>query len=40
MEVATVHVSDRLQGYGIANAPKITMGVRLESDLLELDIDP
>lgn len=40
MEVATVHVSDRLQRIGIATAPQVSIGVRIVSDLLELDIEP
>lgn len=40
MEVANVHVSDRLQRIGIATAPQVSIGVRLVSDLLELKIEP
>jgi len=40
MEVATVHISDRMQRIGIATAPQVSIGVRMVSNLLELKIEP
>jgi superfamily II DNA or RNA helicase len=39
MELATVHVTDRFRKIGIILPPKITIGVSLAGNLLELDLD-
>ena len=37
-QLAQVYVDDKIRGITLRSSPKITVGVRLKSGLLELDI--
>ena len=39
MQAATVHVTDRFSNIGMLPPPKVSVGVRMDSSLLEMDID-
>lgn len=39
MQAATVHVTDRFSSMGVIQPPSVSVGVRMESELLEMDID-
>ena len=39
MQAATIQVTDRFSNMGVIQPPNVSVGVRLESDLLEMEID-
>jgi len=39
MQAATVHVTERFSNMGVIQPPSVSVGVRMDSDLLEMDID-
>lgn len=39
MQMATVHITEQFSNMGVIQPPSVSVGVRMDSDLLEMDID-